>query len=125
MDVQKITHEVRLQRWERLVKECRNSGKPIKIWCDENRINIKTYYHWQKLVCQATCREISIVKEPKPPVIKDRVESVPVFAKLSIPASQTNKLAVAIQHNTTQINIYCGADIATVEAAIAAIQKLC
>jgi len=125
MDVQKIAHEVRLQQWERMVQECRNSGKTIKTWCAENSINIKTYYHWQKLVCQATCRELSVVKEPKSQVVNDIVDDSPIFAELHMPESKANKLAVTIKHNAMQINIYCGADAATVETAIAAVRNLC
>jgi hypothetical protein len=93
------------------------------IWCNENRINIKTYYHWQKLVCQATCQELPVIKEPKPQAVN--VASSPIFAEVSIPESRANQLAIAIKYNAMQINIYCGADAATVETAIAAIRDLC
>ena len=43
-------HESYLQLWRGRVMECRNSGKPIVVWCKENGINIKTYYFWQKRV---------------------------------------------------------------------------
>jgi thiamine biosynthesis protein ThiC len=125
MNVQKLTHEVRLQQWEKIVTECRNSGKTITAWCAENNINTKTYYHWQKLVCQATCQELSLVKEPKPQTVIDMVDNSPIFAELSMPDSRANKLAVAFKYNDVQINIYCGADAATVEAAMAAIRNLC
>jgi hypothetical protein len=100
MNVRKITHEARLRQWERIVEECRNSGKAITAWCAEKSINIKTYYHWQKLVCQATCRELSIVKGPKPQAANDMVS--PIFAELSIPETRANQLAVAIKHHSVQ-----------------------
>ena len=43
-------HESYLQLWRGRVMECRNSGKPIAVWCKENGINIKTYYFCQKRV---------------------------------------------------------------------------
>ena len=43
-------HESYLQFWRGRVMECRNSGKSVAVWCKENGINIKTYYHWQKQV---------------------------------------------------------------------------
>jgi ABC-type uncharacterized transport system YnjBCD substrate-binding protein len=125
MDVQNITHEARLQQWEKIVKKCRSSGKSIKAWCAENSINIKTYYRWQQLVCQATCQKFAIVKESKPQAVNDRVDSDPIFAELSMPASRTNQLAVAIKHNAMQINVYCGADADTVETVITAVRNLC
>jgi hypothetical protein len=121
MDVNEITHEVRLQQWEEIVRECRSSGKTIKAWCAEKNINIKTYYRWQQLVCQ----ELSVVKEPKQQAVGDTIDSSPVFAEISMSTSRINQLAVAIKHNAMEINIYCGADAAIVEAAIAAIRNLC
>jgi hypothetical protein len=125
MDVNEITHEVWLRQWEGIVRECRSSGKTIKAWCAENSINIKTYYRWQQLICQATYQELSVVKEPKQQALCDTKDSSPVFAEISMSPSRTNQLAVAITHNVTQINIYCGADAAIVEAVIAAIRNLC
>jgi transposase-like protein len=68
MKVQRLTHEVRLQQWSNIVKECRSSGKTITAWCAEHKINTKTYYRWQQLVCQATCREITVTHNLKPSV---------------------------------------------------------
>lgn len=62
MDVQKVTHEVRLQQWSRIVKECRSSGKTIKAWCAKNIINIKTYYHWQSKFARQLAGNLRQVK---------------------------------------------------------------
>ena len=43
-------HESYLQLWRGRVMECRNSGKSVAMWCEENGFNIKTYYYWQKQV---------------------------------------------------------------------------
>ncbi|HCW08569.1 MAG TPA: IS66 family insertion sequence hypothetical protein [Cytophagales bacterium] len=123
MNVQKVTHEVRLQRWEKLVQECRSSGKTIALWCSENRINIKTYYHWQKIVCQATCQEFAVNQRRK-------LEMVPmnnntVFAELNLPGNNTGKLAVTIHRNDTEINIYYGADPTIIETALSALGNRC
>ena len=80
MQVQKLTHEVRLQKWSEIIRSCRSSGKPIKTWCSENNINLKTYYHWQKHVCQATCRELSLPQKATTPVVSQ--PEGPVFAEL-------------------------------------------
>ncbi len=123
MDVQKITHEVRLQQWGNIVKDCRSSGKSIKAWCAEKSINIKTYYYWQKKVCQVACRELVVGQ-------KRNFEAVPinsgsVFAEISVPKSNSGRLAVTIHHNNTEVNIYCGADAAIVETALQALRSLC
>lgn len=92
MDVQKITHEVRLQQWGNIVRDCRSSGKSIKVWCAENSINIKTYYYWQKKVYQATCRDIAVNRQ-------QNLETMPmnggsVFAELSVTESNAGKIAI-------------------------------
>ena len=51
-------HESYLQLWRGRVMECRNSGKPVAVWCEEQGINIKTYYYWQKQVWDKTANTI-------------------------------------------------------------------
>jgi hypothetical protein len=121
--VQNLTHEVRLQKWSGIVKSCRSSGKTIKNWCGENNINLKTYYYWQKRVCQAACRELYLPQEstPQPALLNDG----PAFAELRIPNQQAGKVAVTIERRDTHIHIYHGADAATVRAALAALGRLC
>ena len=122
MDVQKLTHEVRLQQWSKTEKECRSSGKSVKSWCDGQNINIKTYYYWQKKVCQATCRELAM-NHPQPSI---EVNANPiVFAKLRKPDHPSGQLALTIQRNQMEIQIYRGADTALVETALLAIRSLC
>ena len=116
MKVQTVTHEVRLQNWRELVKECRMSGKTINAWCTEHNINPKTYYHWQRLVC----RELSQL-----PMQTPGANQPAVFAELSVPQSHSGKIAVTIERRDFQIHIYCGADQATVETAFLALKSLC
>ena len=123
MDVQKLTHEVRLQQWSKTVKECRSSGKSIKAWCDGQNINIKSYYYWQKKVCQATCRELAM-NHPQPSIALNPA-SIPVVAELRKPEPPAGQLALTIQRNHMDIQIYRGADAALVETVFLAIRNLC
>lgn len=43
--LQTIAAENRLSLWTQRVTACRSSGKAVQIWCAENSINYKTYYH--------------------------------------------------------------------------------
>lgn len=123
MEVQKLTHEVRLQHWSRIVSECRSSGKSIKTWCSEQHINLKTYYYWQKRICQAACRELSLTTTPG---LSDLpVQSGPLFAELSMPSPVAGKPAITIQKKDLILHIYCGADQAVVETTLTALSRLC
>ena len=123
MDVQKLTHEVRLQQWSAIVNECRSSGSSIKSWCEENGINIKTYYYWQKKVCQATCRELAMGQQQNLETFP--TSTPPVFAELSMPRNQLGNVALTIHHHNTEVHIYSGADPALVETALVALRSLC
>ena len=122
MNVQVVTHEVRLQKWIDIVKACRGSGKTIKAWCDENGINFKTYYHWQKKVCLETCRDIETIQKSMPEVLP--IKEKTVFAELSIPRNNVGKIAVSVQRDNMHINVYSGADTSTIESVFAALRKL-
>ncbi len=38
-----------LRVWSQRVAECRESGLPVSRWYQENGINVKMYYNWQKV----------------------------------------------------------------------------
>lgn len=127
MEVQKLTHEVRLQHWGHIVSQCRSSGQTIKAWCKERQIHLKTYYYWQKRVCQATCHELSLTSQTQSPAALPLHNSEPVFAELALsqPRPHTGKPAVTIQKRDVQIHIYCGADAAIIETTLSALKSLC
>ena len=122
MDVQVVTREVRMQKWIGIVKACRSSSKTIKVWCEDNDINLKSYNYWQKKVCLETCREIVDVQKSMHEVLP--VKEKPVFAELSISKNNVDKIAVRIQRDNMHINVYSGADTSTLEAVFVALQKL-
>ena len=49
MDVRAIKHAAKLSEWEERILACRSSGIPVKTWCEENNISIKSYYRWERL----------------------------------------------------------------------------
>ena len=53
-------HASKMAEWRIRVGECRNSGQTVKEWCEENHVNLKTYYRWQKLIWDAETEKRSI-----------------------------------------------------------------
>ena len=45
----KSTSTLRFQVWTERVRECHTSGMTVKAWCEQNNINQKTYYYWQRI----------------------------------------------------------------------------
>ncbi|SDD72782.1 IS66 family insertion sequence element accessory protein TnpA [Sporomusa acidovorans] len=121
--VQKLTHEVRLQHWKQIVTDCRSSGQSIKDWCEKHEINIKTYYHWQKLVYEATCQTFCTQPEKAPEVIG--APQIPVFAEVTQPLRPKEVIALTIEKNGLFIHIYEGAASQTIASALSALRHLC
>lgn len=57
MDVRAIKHATKLSEWSERIRACRSSGIAVKNWCEENGINIKSYYRWERLyIAEASAR---------------------------------------------------------------------
>lgn len=122
MKVQSVAHEIRLQTWSQRIKECRTSGKTVQTWCDENNINSKTYYRWQRIVCQSlSCNQAQLPIKPRETtaIAKEPM----IFAELSAPKS-IGKIAVTIERRDLKIHVYCGADQETVNLSLIALRAL-
>ncbi len=46
----KITHKMRHEYWERIITECNQSGMQKKDWMKVHNINPKSFYRWQKIL---------------------------------------------------------------------------
>lgn len=42
--IREIKMQVRHKEWAAMVQECQASGKRVDVWCQENGINVSTYY---------------------------------------------------------------------------------
>ena len=60
MDVRTIKHAAKLSEWSERIRACRTSGKPVKTWCEENGINIKSYYRWERLYMAEAAMRIQL-----------------------------------------------------------------
>ena len=102
MNMKKVSHEMNLQKWTQIVEKCRSSGQTAVKWCVENNINIKTYYYWQRKVCNAVCNELTISN--------NNVEQTPAFAEVILPNRRTSEVAITISLNNISLQIHNGAD---------------
>ena len=48
----KITHQVRRERWTAIINECLASGMNKTAWCRANGISDKSFFYWQKTLRQ-------------------------------------------------------------------------
>jgi hypothetical protein len=126
MDVQKVTHEIRLQQWIGIIKECRGSGKSVKSWCKEKGISEKGYFYWQRRVREAACQELSTYQEQQAVKATPCDTNTPVFAECRIPEdNHAGRTAVTIHLNRAVVEIHHGADAATIESVLRTLRTPC
>lgn len=80
----KITHQVRLANWQKIIEQCNNrpQGTTVKQWVKDNGINEKTYYYWlrrvRREVYSKMTSELPTISSPEPPVVTFTEIPVPV-----------------------------------------------
>ena len=77
----KITSDVRRQQWLDIIQACNASGLTKKAWCEQNGINIKSFYYWQRQLRHETYDVQSAALSPEPEV---------TFAEIAVPSSPKN-----------------------------------
>ena len=72
-------HESMINVWRQRVMECKTSGLTVAEWCEQNHINKKTYFYWQKQVWD---HEINTMVPDRSPDLPASVQ----FAEISVPS---------------------------------------
>lgn len=58
----KITHEMRMVNWTKLIQDCLSSGLSKKEWCLQNHVNEKTFYYWQRKIRKEAYEDQAVSK---------------------------------------------------------------
>jgi hypothetical protein len=120
-DLKGMTKQVRLKQYADMVRECKQSGMTVQSWCDANGISVKNYYYRQRKVRTALLE----LNNYSPLALNTKPETK--FAKLPSPkmdVSNGNPLAV-INIEGIKVEVYGGADEATITASLKAIREIC
>ena len=104
-----------LMEWSRRVEECRTSGQSVRNWCEENNINPKTNYNWQKKVFAAMIEQQNRTERPSE-------ETGSKFAELPMPTVQ-NALVAKVRIGSASPDVYSGASTEVVSALCKALKN--
>ena len=104
---QAVNHNQRLAEWSKRVEACRNSGQTASQWCKENGVAVSTYFSWQRKVFQAVTEKAEVC-----------FAAVPVYAR----ERTVSGTAAVIHTGRVKIEVCSGADAATIQAIIQAIE---
>lgn len=94
----RITHEVRLANWTKIIEQCNNrpKGMTVKQWLADNGINEKSYYYWLRRVRQNACAKIDMELPAIPENPRQLLQSPVTFAEIPIP-NQSNGICDSFQ----------------------------
>jgi putative transposase len=76
----KITHNIRLAKWLKIVQECTSSGLTKREWCLQNGIDSRIYYYWQRKVRIEAHTGTKLITPKQPPA--------KAFVELSVPRNE-------------------------------------
>jgi hypothetical protein len=62
MNTREISAEYRLAHWAGVMKERRESGLSIKVFCENGGFHENIYYYWQRKLREAACSELTQTK---------------------------------------------------------------
>ena len=128
MDIGNVRRSSQFGRWAEMVQACRNSGQSVRTWCEDNGINIKTYYY--------RLRKLRLIalgsKERSEGILPVKTETYPAFAELTLCESRLPEtaseeacaLAVTIKAGVMTIYIHNEAGAAVITNVIRAVNEI-
>ena len=146
MNVKEAKSQVQLIEWATQVNECRQSGLPVKRWCKENGVAVKSYYYHLKRVREELldAYESGNTTQIQRPARLDgtsiaprsafnacnegelpstvNAAAMPVFAALPIP--QSKNAPVTVWLGGYAVDIQNGADDAVVAQVLKVVSRL-
>lgn len=117
MEVRAIKHTINLSEWKERIQACRSSGKTVTAWCEENRINTKTYYRWERLYMAEASEKLQVENQGLAPLVKVEPEKL----ALTQSTSYGNLPGIVLRHGLTVIELPAEMDINTIATLVAAL----
>ena len=117
-------HQIYLSKWASIINECQSSGLTVVDWCDDNNINIKSYYYWLKKVREATLDNLpkAVVNNLPEPNQDNPITFKKLEVESPLPGFQP---AVVIHLNGATVEVTNGTNRETVEAVLFALKAIC
>ena len=96
----KAIMNVRMKKWAGILQEAAASGLPKVTWCEQNGINRRQFFHWQKKIREFILEQhpefgLSVPDGQIRAVNNQMTSSLPIFCELkpqaTVPAAPENK----------------------------------
>lgn len=83
----KTTHQIRCERWLKIINECLASGMKKSEWCKANGISDKSFYYWQRILRNEAYIDAVTTKQV-PVTVPTSVPQEVSFVELKAPSLQ-------------------------------------
>ena len=120
MDMRNLNHQATLREWRELISECRNSGKSVRDWCEENTISPSKYYYWLKAI-----RNESLVLAGKSLAVPDQQFTQVRIKEDEQDVSVASGTCAVLKSGAFSLEINNGADLKVLEHTLRIIGNLC
>ena len=118
MNTYELKHMARVAEWKEKVAACRSSGQTVRGWCEEQGINRKKYYYWERTVLAEAEKQLSEEENSG----KAKFVSIPALPEQRIPERGGTALAAKVRMGNVEVEIYGGVRGETIELVLRALK---
>ena len=126
MNARMTTRMIRINEWLTQIQACQASNLPVKRWCEQNNINLKTYYNRLRIVREEileTSNNNGLLTKTGYPHISATIKTAtPTFVPLSIPRTAGAAITVTIGGHIAEIQNNAETD--TIETVLRILNQL-
>lgn len=120
MDMRSLEHQANVKEWRELIAECRNSGKSVRGWCEENSVSPSKYYYWLRAI-----RNESLILAGKSLAVPAQQFAQVQVKEEEQDMSVTNGTCAVLKSGSFSLEINNGADIKVLEHTLKILGNLC
>ena len=117
--VTRVKQYLKKEQWQKLIKDCQNSGMTVKAWCKANGICEQTYYRNLRKYREEICAVLPV------PQNESNGNQPVVFQKVELPVSRVTDGSPQLHLRNAVVEIQEGTSPETIQAVLGALQRSC
>jgi len=132
MDVRTMKHAAKLAEWSEKVQACRSSGLPVRQWCEQNNVCIKTYYTWERVYLAEVSKQL-VIPEPlsaarSSQIVRVDPNQMPIEAEVigaAAAVQPTSNVQITLRYGGMSVEMPAGMEIAQIADLMKALGQTC
>ena len=121
MNVSKVTHQVKLDRWTTLLNEQKSSGLSVKDWCSQNGISRDRFFYWKRKLKESLIE--SVLPDIVPVAIPASTPGCTTLTTCTTPKTPYTDFHVRLTIHDVSIELGSGASEQLISGIIKAVRN--